>query len=158
MKRCTFCSIIEGKTPASIVLNSADCVAFLDISPINPGHTIVVPRCHVVAFTQLSAQETGNLAIAVQRIAISLKERLPGCVGITLSLADGEGAGQDVPHVHFHVIPRYSGDDFGWRRFGQPAGRGELDAIAAQVQMAGHSGDGPNKSQDTMPPSGVSHL
>jgi diadenosine tetraphosphate (Ap4A) HIT family hydrolase len=136
MKRCTFCSIIESKIPASIVLDTAESVAFLDTSPINPGHTIVVPRRHVVAFTQLSTQEAGRLAIAVQRIAASLKERLPGCVGITLSLADGEGAGQEVPHVHFHVIPRYPEDGFGWRRLGQPADRGELDAIAAQVRVA----------------------
>jgi histidine triad (HIT) family protein len=132
---CIFCSVIERKVPASMVLESADCVAFLDISPINPGHTLVVPRRHVAAFTQLSAEEAGGLAMAVQRIATSLKERLPGCVGVTLSLADGEGAGQDVPHAHFHVIPRYSGDGFGWRRSGQRAGRGELEVMAAQVRL-----------------------
>ncbi len=137
MKNCIFCSIIEGEIPASVVLDSADIVAFLDASPINTGYTIVVPRRHVAAFTQLNPAETGSLATAVQRIATSLKERLPGCVGITLSLADGEDAGQEVPHVHFHVIPRYAADGFGWRRFGQPAGRVELDAVAAQLRIAG---------------------
>jgi diadenosine tetraphosphate (Ap4A) HIT family hydrolase len=155
MNRCAFCSIIEGKTPASMVLDSGDIVAFLDISPINPGHTLVVPRRHVAAFTQLSAPETASLALAVQHIATCLKQRLPGCLGITLSLADGENAGQEVPHVHFHVIPRYSADAFGWRRFGQPTGRGELEAIAAQVRIAGPSANGPSKSPNRTSPGGV---
>jgi diadenosine tetraphosphate (Ap4A) HIT family hydrolase len=135
MKACRFCSIADGAETASVVLSTEGVVAFLDVSPVNPGHTLVVPRRHVSAFTQLNAAEVGSLALAVQRVAIALKERLSGCVGVTLSLADGEGAGQEVPHVHFHVIPRYRSDDFGWRRFGQRTDRGSLDSLAAKVRI-----------------------
>jgi len=135
MKGCTFCSIVEGAIPASIVYDSADCLGFLDISPINRGQTIVVPRRHVASFTALSPGDTTQLGDAVQRVARALKQRLPGCVSIALSLADGAEAGQDVPHVHFHVIPRYAGDSFGWRRFGQPTSRSELDLIAKILRI-----------------------
>lgn len=134
MKTCRFCSIVEGKEPASVVLSTEGELAFFDVSPVNPGHTLVVPRRHVKEFTQLDAQELSGLALAVQRVAAILKKRLPSCVGVTLSLAEGEGAGQEVPHVHFHVIPRYQSDGFGWRRFGQRSSRGNLDSLAAVVR------------------------
>jgi histidine triad (HIT) family protein len=136
MKSCRFCSIIGGAETASVVLNTEGEVAFLDVSPVNPGHTLVVPRRHVRAFTELTANETSSLAIAVQRVAIALKERLAGCVGITLSLADGEEAGQEVPHVHFHVIPRYKSDDFGWRRFGSRTDRDDLNSLVKKLRIA----------------------
>jgi histidine triad (HIT) family protein len=136
MKSCRFCSIIESTETASVVLNTEGEVAFLDVSPVNPGHTLVVPRRHVRAFTELTANETSSLAIAVQRVAIALKERLAGCVGITLSLADGEDAGQEVPHVHFHVIPRYKSDDFGWRRFGSRTDRDDLNSLVNKLRIA----------------------
>jgi histidine triad (HIT) family protein len=136
MKSCRFCSIVEGAEPASVVLNTEGEVAFLDVSPVNSGHTLVVPRRHVSAFTELTANETSSLAIAVQRVAIALKERLAGCVGITLSLADGGDAGQEVPHVHFHVIPRYKSDDFGWRRFGSRTDRESLNSLVNKLRIA----------------------
>lgn len=130
---CCFCSIIEGIGPASILLSAESELAFLDISQVNPGHTLVVPRRHVESLTQLSREEVCSLTLAVQHIAALLKSRVPGCVGITLSLADGEGAGQEVPHVHFHVIPRFLSDDFGWRRYGKKTDRANLDALAARL-------------------------
>jgi histidine triad (HIT) family protein len=136
MKSCRFCSIVQCAATASVVLSTEGEIAFLDVSPVNPGHTLVVPRRHVTTYTELTADETSSLALAVQRVATALKARLAGCVGITLSLADGEGAGQEVPHVHFHVIPRYKADDFGWRRFGQRTDRDELNLLANRVRTA----------------------
>jgi diadenosine tetraphosphate (Ap4A) HIT family hydrolase len=136
MKPCRFCSIVQGAETASVVLSTEGEIAFLDVSPINPGHTLVVPRRHVSAFTELTAEEVCRLAVAAQRVATVLNERLNGCVGVTLSLADGEGAGQEVPHVHFHVIPRYASDNFGWRRFGLKTDRDRLDSLAAKVRIA----------------------
>lgn len=136
MKPCRFCSIIQGVEIASVVLSTKGELAFLDVSPVNPGHALVVPRRHVNAFTELTAKEVRSLALTAQRVATALKERLVGCVGITLSLADGENAGQEVPHVHLHVIPRYRSDDFGWRRFGKKTNRDRLDSIANKVRIA----------------------
>jgi diadenosine tetraphosphate (Ap4A) HIT family hydrolase len=69
-----------------------------------------------------------------QRVASCLKTALPDCEGITLSLADGEVAGQEVPHTHFHVIPRHANDLFGWRRLGQRAERSDLESTAARLR------------------------
>ncbi len=136
MKNCLFCSISQGAATASVVLSTEVEIAFLDVSPVNPGHTIVIPRRHVSSFTELTTEEIGSLALATQRVAAMLKNRLVGCVGITLSLSDGEAAGQEVPHTHFHVIPRYQSDDFGWRRFGQRMNRDKLDLLAEMIRIA----------------------
>jgi histidine triad (HIT) family protein len=136
MEPCRFCRIIQETEPATVILRTGGAVAFFDICPVNPGHTLVIPRRHVSAFTQLEIEEVSSLTMAVQQVAASLKLRLPNCVGVTLSLADGEGAGQEVSHAHFHVIPRYQDDGFGWRRFGQLADRENLESLAALVRTS----------------------
>jgi histidine triad (HIT) family protein len=112
--------------------------ALLDIHPVSPGHTLVMPHRHVCAFTDLSSQEMVQLALGAQRVASALKAGVPHCEGVSLSLADGEAAGQEVPHAHLHVIPRRTGDGFGWRL---PEGhrapdRSELDAIGERIRAA----------------------
>ena len=112
-------------------------VALLDIYPINPGHTLVIPRRHVCAFTELTTQEIQQLVLAGQRIASALKVSLAHCEGISLLLADGAAAGQEVPHAHLHVIPRRQGDGFGWRLppgYGPVADRAELETVAAKIR------------------------
>ena len=134
MKDCSFCQILRGELPSSRVLEDALVYALLDIHPINPGHTLVIPRRHVCAFTDLNSQEIVQLALIGQRVASALKASFPHCAGISLSLADGEAAGQEVPHTHLHVIPRRTGDGFGWRRYGSVQDRSKLDALAARIR------------------------
>lgn len=148
MNDCVFCRILAGEVDSSRVLEDELVVAFLDTGPINQGHTLVVPRRHVRAFTDLTPDEVRELVFSAQRVAAALKKVLPGCEGVTLSLADGEVAGQEVPHAHLHVIPRYAGDGFGWRRHGQPGDRAALDAIASRIEGA-LSGVG--RSSDSSP-------
>ena len=134
MSGCTFCRIADAELEVSLVFESPAVIAFLDISPINPGHTLVIPRRHVTSFSDLHPTETHALLEVVQRVARCLKTDLPGCEGITLSLADGEVAGQEVPHTHFHVIPRHANDLFGWRRLGRRAEQSHLDSTAARLR------------------------
>ncbi|MBN2390168.1 MAG: HIT family protein [Anaerolineae bacterium] len=134
MKDCKFCQIVRGELPSSRVFENTLVYALLDVNPINPGHTIVIPRRHVCAFTDLNPQEIGQLALIGQRVASALKASFPHCEGISLSLADGEAADQEVPHTHLHVIPRRTGDGFGWRRYGNVQDRSELDALAARIR------------------------
>jgi diadenosine tetraphosphate (Ap4A) HIT family hydrolase len=136
MNNCVFCRILAGEMDSSRVLEGGLIVAFLDIGPINQGHTLVVPRRHVEAFTDLTPAEVRELGLSGQRVAAALKKVLPGCEGVTLSLADGKVAGQEVPHAHLHVIPRYAGDGFGWRRHGRPEDRAALDAMASKIEGA----------------------
>ena len=137
MKNCTFCRILRNELPSSRVLERDLVVALLDIQPINPGHTLVIPRRHVCAFTDLTTEEVEQLALIGQSIAAALKARVPHCEGVSLLLADGEAAGQEVPHAHLHVIPRRAGDGFGWRfpeGYGGVQARSELDAMAASIR------------------------
>jgi histidine triad (HIT) family protein len=134
MDQCVFCRILAGEVPSSQVLDNDLIVAFLDIRPANPGHTLVLPRRHVESFTELSPMEVEQLALCGQRIAAALKQGFDGCEAVTFSLADGVAAGQDVPHTHLHVVPRRTGDGLGWRAAGQLQDRETLDAIAPQLR------------------------
>jgi diadenosine tetraphosphate (Ap4A) HIT family hydrolase len=136
MDPCVFCRILAGEVPSSPVLDNDLIVAFLDIRPVNPGHTLVLPRRHVESFTELSPMEVQQLALCGQRIAAALKQGFDGCEAVTFSLADGAAAGQDVPHTHLHVVPRRAGDGLGWRAAGQLRARETLDASASQLRTA----------------------
>ena len=134
MNDCIFCRIIPAGLEASRLLENETMIAFLDVNPVNAGHALVVPRRHVTSFRELSPAELKAIMLAAQEVAGALRSKMPGCEGISLTLADGEAAGQEVPHVHLHVIPRHGSDGFGWKRHGQRMERPELDAIAARLR------------------------
>ncbi|MBQ9430533.1 MAG: HIT family protein [Kiritimatiellae bacterium] len=105
---CIFCKIIKGEIPSSKIFEDDHVVAFLDIGPCEKGHTLVVPKCHAARITDLPAEELLPAMEAVRRIAKLLCARL-GCDGFNVLQNNGECAGQTVPHVHFHVVPRWNG-------------------------------------------------
>lgn len=131
---CIFCQIVSGERQSMMVARSEFSVAFMDIQPVNPGHVLIVPRRHVASFTELTPEEVTDMMIRAQEIARSLRRVGPGHDGITLSLADGLSAGQDVPHAHLHVIPRQQADGFGWRRPGSPAAPETLEKLGQRIQ------------------------
>jgi len=132
--RCILCQIIDGSARSSQIYRDEYCVAFLDLNPINPGHTLVCPIRHVSSFTELAPNEAMAIIATAQRLARTQKSKLPGCRGVNLLLSDGEVAGQEIPHAHFHVVPRAENDKFGWRRFGSAQTREELDSLAATLR------------------------
>jgi len=134
---CIFCGIVAGEIPSSLVFRDELCAVFMDIQPVNSGHVLVVPLRHSAHPSDLDPQTAGHLMIVAQRIAAALRETSLPCEGVNLLLADGEAAGQEVFHVHVHVLPRHAGDGFGFR-FGpeymnRPA-RAQVDSIAAQIR------------------------
>jgi len=111
----------------------------MDIQPINPGHVLIVPTYHAAYLAELDAESGARMFRITQHIAEALRNSGLRCEGINLFLADGEGAGQDVFHVHLHVFPRYAGDGFGLRfgpDYGNRPGRAELDRIADKIRGA----------------------
>jgi histidine triad (HIT) family protein len=133
---CTFCRVIAGALPSAEVHRDGVCVAFLDIHPINPGHTLVVPRKHAAELSALDADVAGHLMIVPRRVALALRRSPLRCEGVNLLLSDGESAGQDVPHVHLHVVPRYVHDGFTFER-SRPSGlasRDDLAAVAVRIK------------------------
>ena len=109
---CVFCKIIAGELPSSQVYIDEDVVAFLDIRPVNPGHTLVVPKVHAPGLSELDPRIGGRLFQVAMRIAAALRRSGLRCEGVNLWLADGRAAFQEVPHVHLHVVPRFQGDGF----------------------------------------------
>jgi histidine triad (HIT) family protein len=107
---CIFCDILSGKAPANFVARDELCAAFMDIHPINPGHVLVVPLRHAELLSGLEKDNVGNMFTMAQRIDGALRASGIRCEGVNLFLADGRIAGQEVKHVHLHVIPRFQGD------------------------------------------------
>lgn len=106
---CIFCRIVAGHAPAWRVYEDDAAVAFLDISPATPGHSLVVPRRHAPDIWSLSEDEAMRVMRAVHRVAAKLRARLRPR-GMNVTQSNGAAAGQDVFHYHVHVVPRY-GDD-----------------------------------------------
>jgi len=135
---CTFCRILRGELEASFVAEEKLVVAFLDIRPINPGHTLVVPRAHAPLVHDLDDPTAQALWRLARRCDEAVRRSGVRCEGVNFFLADGEAAGQEVLHTHLHVVPRFSGDGFGLRL---PPGysirpRRELEATATKMRAA----------------------
>ena len=138
MTPCIFCQILEGTLPSSKVYEDEICLAFMDIQPVNPGHVLVIPKVHFENLTDLPADVGSHLFQVAQRIVLSLSKTNIKFEGANLFLAHGEAAGQEVFHVHLHVIPRFAGDEFGFTfgpNYSNLPDRHELDSIAAYIKQ-----------------------
>jgi histidine triad (HIT) family protein len=134
---CIFCRIVEGREKASFVAQGSDAVAFLDLHPINEGHTLIVPRKHSASIGEVDEVSAVAMWSLARRVAAGLQSSGLRCEAINLFLADGAAAGQEVFHSHLHVIPRWQGDGFGIKfppHYGAAADRKTLDDIAARVR------------------------
>ena len=143
MDDCVFCEILAGRLPASVVVRDAGCTAFMDIQPINAGHALVVPDDHAASLADLPEDAGAHLFRTVQQVTAALYSSGLKREGVNLFLAVGEAAGQEVFHVHLHVLPRFEADGFGLSfglsfgpdYGGQPA-RHVLDGMAEKVRNA----------------------
>ena len=136
---CIFCKIIRREAPASIVLEEDATLAFLDIRPMTPGHTLVVPKSHASYLEDMKDGSVGPILETARKIAAALRRSGLKCEAVNLYLANGKEAGQEVFHVHMHVIPRFRGDGFGIRvrpDYGRVAAREEVEAIATKIRDA----------------------
>ena len=108
---CIFCKIASGNVPSTKVYEDNDTIAFMDIGPVVKGHTLVVPKEHWDPLTETPDEVLQKLIVVVKRIA---RAQISGlrAEGVNVTQANGKVAGQIVPHVHIHVIPRFSQDGF----------------------------------------------
>lgn len=109
MADCVFCGIVAGDVPAYRIYEDERTLAFLDVNPVNPGHTLVVPTSHRETITELSTETAMALFASAHEIAGAV-ERAFAPDGLNLVQANGEAAGQEVFHAHVHVLPRYADD------------------------------------------------
>jgi histidine triad (HIT) family protein len=106
---CIFCRIVAGDLPATIIDEDERTLAFMDIAPATRGHVLVIPRAHSADLLSVSPEDLSAVALAAQRVAQNVRERL-GAEGVNLLNSCGAVAWQTVFHFHVHVIPRYEDD------------------------------------------------
>jgi histidine triad (HIT) family protein len=127
MKDCIFCKIIKGKIPCYKVYEDKNVLAFLDVNPANPGHTLVVPKKHSANMYEAKDAVVKKLIIAVKNLAPKIKQALNAkTVHITI-------AGDDVPHTHIHIIPRFENDGIKWPE-PKKYKEGEAEAVANKIK------------------------
>lgn len=136
---CTFCKIVKGEIPSTIIFEDEICMAVMDIFPVHEGHCLLIPKQH---FTNMLDADSSVLAHMISRLA-ELDRKVEGVykgIGILNAIANGEDAGQEIPHLHFHVIPRSKGDQFGFRfpdgYRDEMASRDELERVASLIRNA----------------------
>lgn len=126
---CIFCKIVRGEIPCAKLFETEDVLAFLDISPVNPGHALVIPKAHSSTVLDLPAASATALLTGMQRTARALMAATKAD-GFNLNLNAYEAAGQVVMHAHWHIIPRFHGDGLSlWPQ-------GSYESIEAMERMA----------------------
>ena len=131
-----FLKILSNEEPGSFVYKDELVSAFMDIEPINPGHVLVVPNKLVANLAELDEETGARLFNVARKIAAAIRASDIRCDGVNLFLADGEAAGQEVFHLHLHVVPRVKGDGFQLqfpKTGGVNSSREELDRIAKLI-------------------------
>jgi histidine triad (HIT) family protein len=127
-----FSKIIAGELPCFKVYEDEHVLAFLDINPIQPGHTLVIPKTPSVDGLVCSPEDLARVIVVAQKIAIALKD-VVSCDGVNFIMNNGTAAGQEVLHTHLHVIPRFDEDDAYEEPIRGEYEDGEATSLAAAV-------------------------
>ena len=134
---CVFCRIVSGGIPARVVWSDERCLAFMDIAPLAEGHLLVIPLDHYETIDQMPSDLMAHIGSILPRLT-AVVSGTTGAEGVNILQNNGTVAGQVVPHVHFHLIPRRHGDGLGYRWLvGEyPPGRAEVifDALKREVK------------------------
>jgi histidine triad (HIT) family protein len=133
---CVFCRIVAGQLPSCRVYEDDRILAFLDIAPLVEGHTLVIPKTHYDPFMDAPPEILTPLFLAVQRVARAMTAGLKAD-GVNLHQANGRAAGQVVPHLHVHVVPRFANDghSWNWRPRAYPD-QSRAQTLAAKIREA----------------------
>lgn len=137
---CVFCKILRGEIPSAKVYEDQRVLAFLDIAPFNYGHVVIIPKEHSHSITRTAPEDLGAMMQAAAKIAPAVL-RSVRAGGFNLLLNNGQCAGQEVPHVHLHLIPRFVDDPV---LLGAPAkkyGEGQMAELAADIQRRVNGGE-----------------
>lgn len=109
---CIFCKIINKEIDSKIIYEDSQNLAFLDIHPHAPGHTVVIPKKHTKTILELNASEIKDLFMALKN-TLEIIQNTINPDGFTIGINHGESAGQAIPHLHIHLIPRFKNDGGG---------------------------------------------
>jgi histidine triad (HIT) family protein len=111
--RCVFCKIVRGEIPSARVLETAQAVVFLDINPLSPGHTLLVPRSHHAHLGELPEEIAAHAGSLLPRLCRAVKAAT-GAEGLNVIINNSSVAGQTIDHCHWHIVPRFANDSIHW--------------------------------------------
>ncbi|HSR88442.1 MAG TPA: HIT family protein [Pontiella sp.] len=135
MNDCLFCKIAAGEIPATVVYQDAHVVVFMDIGPIIKGHALVISREHYDRVTETPDDVLAKLHQTAKKIARAQVNGL-GADGVNIMQNNGKAAGQEVAHIHVHVIPRFNDDGHHWNwNAGKYEDFGEMAELARKMQI-----------------------
>lgn len=133
MEKTVFEKIIDGEIPCTKVYEDDTCLAFLDLHPVNFGHTLVIPKVHARNMLHTPDETVGHLYIIAKKIANALTASVDA-EGINIHTNIEEAAGQVIFHTHLHVIPRYKSDGLKLWHADKAYVDGQQDIIAENIR------------------------
>ena len=131
---CIFCKIIQKAVPSSILYEDNTTIAFLDIRPLNKGHTLIIPKNHYADIFDIPKNDLQAIHAVTKPIATAIKNAT-NADSISIIQQNGKAAGQEIFHYHVHVVPRFTGQSM--PRFNEIniAERKELDEMATKIKQ-----------------------
>jgi len=131
---CIFCKIAAGEIPSVKVYEDDRVLAFMDINPISEGHLLIIPKAHAATIYEITEDDFLAVMSATHKLAAAVKKAL-NPDGINLLQLNGRAANQVVPHLHMHIVPRWSGDGLTISQWDMVAGDMEnIKAVAEKIQ------------------------
>ena len=133
MSDCIFCKIVAGEVPSARVYEDETKLAFMDIGPVQPGHTLLIPKKHCERLTDLPSEAVADLAGALPRLAQAVV-KAANADGFNIFQANGACAGQVVSHLHIHIIPRHDNDGYSFHWKQGSYAEGEMESWAQKIR------------------------
>jgi histidine triad (HIT) family protein len=131
---CIFCKIVQKQAPSSIIYEDETVMAFLDIRPLNMGHTLVIPKAHYVDIFDIPQTLLSQIHKIVKQVSSPVKEAT-NADGISIIQQNGKAAGQDIFHIHVHVVPRFEGQKLPPFHELKEVERSKLNAMAKKIKL-----------------------
>jgi len=131
---CIFCKIVRKQAPASIVYEDETVMVFLDIRPLNIGHTLVIPKAHCVDIFDIPETLQSQVHKVAKQVSFAVK-KATNADGISIIQQNGKAAGQDIFHLHVHVVPRFEGQKLPPFSDLKEVERAKLDGLAKKIKQ-----------------------
>ncbi len=131
---CIFCKIVKKQAPASIIYEDETVIVFLDIRPLNIGHTLVIPKKHYVDIFDIPENQLSQVHKVAKQVSVAVKKATKAD-GISIIQQNGKAAAQDIFHLHVHVVPRFEGQKLPSFSALREVERGKLEVMAKKIKQ-----------------------
>ncbi len=132
---CIFCRIVNKQAEATLVYEDDHTLAFLDIHPLNPGHTLVIPKKHYPNVFEMPLEEVGRVFVSAAKVARAVR-KASRADGISIGQSNGRAASQEVFHMHIHIIPRFNHEMMSGFPNRKETHRAELEEVGRKIKAA----------------------